>query len=134
MRIASLLPVLLLLVAMQTSVAQESDISLSNTARMIAQRALIVDTHIDVPYRVQEAWVDVTRATEGGDFDYERAQRGGLNIPFMSIYTPAKLEVQGGSFKLANQLKSDYRALQQPPENSVKFIEADLIPRVRNWD
>ncbi len=109
MRIASLSPVLLLLVAMQATVAQESDSAAS--ARTIAQQALIVDTHIDVPYRVQEAWVDVTRATAGGDFDDARAQRGGLNIPFMSIFTPAELEAQGGSFKLANQLIDSVEAM-----------------------
>ncbi len=109
MRTASLLPFMLLLIAMQTSAAQESDSA--GSARLIAQRALIVDTHIDVPYRVHEAWVDVTRATEGGDFDYARARQGGLNIPFMSIFTPAELEAKGGGFELANQLIDNVEAM-----------------------
>jgi membrane dipeptidase len=100
---------MLLLVAMQTSAVQEPDSA--DSARLIAQRALIVDTHIDVPYRLHEAWVDVTRATEGGDFDYARARQGGLNIPFMSIFTPAELEVKGGSFELANQLIDNVEAM-----------------------
>jgi membrane dipeptidase len=109
MRIASLLPFMLLLVAMPASAVQASDST--DSARLIAQRALIVDTHIDVPYRLHEAWVDVTRATEGGDFDYARARQGGLNIPFMSIFTPAELEVKGGSFELANQLIDNVEAM-----------------------
>jgi membrane dipeptidase len=109
MRIASLLPFMLLLVAMQATAARESDGA--GSAHLIAQRALIVDTHIDVPYRLHEAWVDVTRATEGGDFDYARARQGGLNIPFMSIFTPAELEVKGGSFELANQLIDNVEAM-----------------------
>lgn len=70
-------------------------------AASLAADALVVDTHIDVPYRVQKAYVDVTKATEGGDFDYPRAVAGGLNAPFMSIYTPADLGVGEQAFEHA---------------------------------
>lgn len=66
--------------------------------------SIIVDGHIDVPYRLEEEWVDVSRATEGGDFDYPRAVAGGLNVPFMSIYTPAELQASGGARDLAEKL------------------------------
>ncbi len=66
--------------------------------------SIIVDTHIDVPYRLQDKPDDVSMATESGDFDYPRAVAGGLNAPFMSIYTPAKLEAEGGSKALAEEL------------------------------
>lgn len=58
-------------------------------AARLAQSTLIVDTHIDVPYRLGEGWVDVSISSPGGDFDHPRAVAGGLNAPFMSIYTPA---------------------------------------------
>lgn len=58
-------------------------------AEALAQSLLIVDTHIDVPYRLDNQWDDVGFATDDGNFDYPRAQKGGLNAPFMSIYTPA---------------------------------------------
>lgn len=73
-------------------------------AAELAQSFIIVDTHIDVPYRLEEAWVDVSEATDGGDFDYPRAVLGGLNAPFMSIYTPADLEAEGGSKAMAEKL------------------------------
>lgn len=66
---------------------QQKDFSAE--ANRIAQETLIVDTHIDVPYRLDAQWEDVSKATETGDFDYPRAVAGGLNAPFMSIYTPA---------------------------------------------
>ena len=72
----------------------------------IAQETIIVDGHIDVPYRVKNAWVDVTKATEGGDFDYPRAVKGGLNAPFMSIYVPASLDNSPESTQLAHLLLS----------------------------
>ena len=80
-------------------------------ARMMAQREMLIDTHIDVPYRLEEGWADVTRLTPDGDFDYERARRGGLNVPFMSIYTPAESEGTGASFELANRLIDRVEAL-----------------------
>jgi membrane dipeptidase len=76
----------------------------SERAQELAQSLLIVDTHIDVPYRLEGNYADVTRATSGGDFDYPRARSGGLNIPFMSIYIPASYEDDGGSVALADRL------------------------------
>ncbi|MEQ8205432.1 MAG: membrane dipeptidase, partial [Woeseia sp.] len=73
-------------------------------ARRIAQDNLIIDTHIDVPYRLEEAPADVSQATDTGDFDYPRAVAGGLNVPFMSIYTPARLEAEGRSKEVAEGL------------------------------
>ncbi len=75
------------------------------TAGEISQKYIITDTHIDVPYRLEEEYEDVTNATDKGDFDYPRAKIGGLDAPFMSIYIPAKLEEQGsGSKELADKL------------------------------
>jgi membrane dipeptidase len=76
----------------------------SEHAKELAMTSIIVDTHIDVPYRLNEKWVDVSEATEGGDFDYPRALAGGLNAPFMSIYTPAELQAEGGAKDLAEKL------------------------------
>jgi len=73
-------------------------------AAMIAKNSIIVDTHIDVPYRVTSIPADISQATESGDFDYPRAISGGLNAPFMSIYTPAELEAAGRSKEVADGL------------------------------
>ena len=76
----------------------------SQQAQALAKRLLIVDTHIDVPYRLEGHYEDVTERTERGDFDYPRALSGGLDIPFMSIYIPAKYEQEGGGSALADRL------------------------------
>lgn len=73
-------------------------------ALRIAKESIIVDTHIDVPYRLKAKPDDISAATISGDFDYPRALRGGLNAPFMSIYTPASLEATGQSRDAANAL------------------------------
>ena len=81
------------------------------TAEEIVRTHMLVDTHIDVPYRLEETWSDVTGSTADGDFDYERARRGGLDVPFMSIYTPAESEAEGTSFAIANRLIDRVEAL-----------------------
>ncbi len=83
----------------------------SQQALDIASKYLLVDTHIDVPYRLEDEWADVTNATESGDFDFPRAQAGGLDVPFMSIYIPASLEATGGGNALANKLIDSVEAM-----------------------
>lgn len=73
-------------------------------ATKIAQDTLITDGHIDVPYRMADGFIDVSNSTEDGDFDYNRAVSGGLNAPFMSIYTPAKLDGSAAATDHANAM------------------------------
>lgn len=73
-------------------------------AQRIARNSIIVDSHIDVPDRLSDAPDDVSNATESGDFDYPRAVAGGLNAPFMSIYTAAALEAEGKSHDEAGKM------------------------------
>lgn len=119
------LPVLLVTFALHAT-AQEKSPGEEGTADEVAHKYLLVDTHIDVPERLREKWVDVTRATSGGNFDYPRAREGGLNVPFMSIYTPAKSEAKGISYQLANQLIDSVEAIAaRAPTKFVLVSSAD---------
>ena len=77
--------------------------------KFIAKNQLIIDTHIDTPYRLynqlQEngSYEDISQITTF-DFDYIKALEGGLNVSFFSIYLPAQTQVDGSSFQLANEL------------------------------
>lgn len=73
-------------------------------AQQLAQKYIIVDGHIDVPYRLKANWEDVSKEAPGGDFDYPRAKQGGLNAPFMSIYIPVKYQKTGGAKAVADSL------------------------------
>lgn len=73
-------------------------------AARLAKELLIVDTHIDVPYRLLEKMEDISVRTESGDFDYPRARAGGLDAAFMSIYVPAELQEKGGARDYADRL------------------------------
>lgn len=88
-----------------------ADYNPSEKAKQLAHDALLIDTHIDVPYRLINGWEDVSQATAEGDFDYPRAQQGGLNAPFMSIYIPASYEESGGGGELAHRMIDSMEAL-----------------------
>ncbi|MEM7480507.1 MAG: dipeptidase [Acidobacteriota bacterium] len=77
---------------------------LRTQADRLALEMLIVDTHIDVPYRMANGVEDISQRTEGGDFDYPRAKQGGLDAPFMSIYVPASYQAEGGAKEFADEL------------------------------
>lgn len=76
----------------------------SEKAKKLTYDNILIDTHIDVPFRLNKKWEDVTQATPNGDFDYPRAKQGGLNAPFMSIYVPASLDNSAESTALADKL------------------------------
>ncbi|WP_298632700.1 dipeptidase [uncultured Umboniibacter sp.] len=66
----------------------------SENSLALAQEMIIADTHVDLPYRLEANYENVLAPTSTGDFDVPRARSGGLNAPFMSIYTPAGLEFE----------------------------------------
>ncbi len=61
-------------------------------ADRLVQASLLVDGHVDLPYRLDAFYENPTDSTVGGDFDYPRARAGGLDAPFMSIYIPTYLQ------------------------------------------
>jgi membrane dipeptidase len=66
-------------------------------ADSLAQEALLVDGHVDLPYRLLDYYENPADSTVGGDFDYPRARAGGLDAPFMSIYIPTELQGTPGA-------------------------------------
>lgn len=98
-------------------------------AQRLAQEGVIVDTHVDVPYRLKGAMEDISQSTEDGDFDYPRAVEGGLNVPFMSIYVPAAHQETGDAREVAEELVAMVRGFEaQWPE---KFAVATTVAEVR---
>jgi membrane dipeptidase len=92
-------PIAGVLVALAAGCAEPEDVAVR-----LAERLLIVDTHIDVPYRLEEHPEDVGQATARGDFDYPRARKGGLDVAFFSIYVPSELQGTGGEAAHADRL------------------------------
>jgi membrane dipeptidase len=73
-------------------------------AEQLARELIVLDGHIDLPFRLHRNPEDISVRTEGGHFDYPRARAGGLDAPFMSIFVPAEYEKTGGAKELAEEL------------------------------
>ncbi|MBT8103290.1 MAG: dipeptidase [Gammaproteobacteria bacterium] len=69
-----------------------------------SDQLFLVDTHIDVPYRLAREFEDIGKATENGDFDYPRARAGNLHAAFMSIFVPVEKQRSGTARDFANYL------------------------------
>ena len=97
-------------------------------ASTATEQTLIIDTHIDIPFRLHRGYVDVSKATDGGDFDYPRAKAGGLNAAFMSIYIPAAVDEAGESVALADKLIDDMEnlAASHPDKFAIATCSADI--------
>jgi membrane dipeptidase len=108
----------------------KTDDALRQKAKDLAQKFIIVDTHVDVPWRLQKKMEDVSVRTVGGDFDYERAKEGGFDAPFMSIYVPSALQKEKGASKrkadslidLVEKLANDH-----PDKFKMAYTPEDVI-------
>jgi membrane dipeptidase len=135
MQLIRLLSVLLLIVFFAcTKDSQDGnntlDPEIKTKAEQLASQFLIIDAHIDLPYRLEEEWEDISERTEKGHFDYPRAKLGGLNAAFLSIYVPPKYEGIEGGKDLAESL---IRTIEQIAANyHDKFKIALSVEDVRN--
>jgi membrane dipeptidase len=75
------------------------DDELERIADSLAQTFIITDGHVDLPYRLkvkhfrlEREYLGIPLQTDEGDFDFERAVKGGLDAPFMSIYIPSSYQ------------------------------------------
>lgn len=88
-----------------------TDERLRATAERLAHKYIILDGHVDLPYRLRvknfkfvREFIGIPIETRDGDFDYVRAKRGGLTAPFMSVYTPSDYQKKGGAKQFADSV------------------------------
>ncbi|EAZ79421.2 dipeptidase family protein [Algoriphagus machipongonensis] len=115
---------------------QMSDAERLKAATEIAHNTIMVDGHVDLPYRMkvggftlQREILDVSVRTDGGNFDYPRTKEGGLDAPFMSIYIPASnQQIPGASKALADSLILMTERLTEtfPDKFAMAYSPADI--------
>lgn len=78
-----------------------TDDQLRAYADELAHKYIITDGHIDLPELLKEKKINLDQDNVNlivsgieGEFDYERARKGGLDAPFMSIYIPSSYQLQ----------------------------------------
>lgn len=125
--------VLLLIATIALAQGTEKEDALRARAEKLAQQFILVDTHIDVPYRLRMNPEDISGRTKQGEFDYVRAKQGGLDAPFMSIYTPSEYEARGGAKALADTLIDmvEQFAKRWPSKFALARTPADVVAQSR---
>ncbi len=131
-------PFILMILCSFTSVLHgQRDKKIFKKANELAQKYIIVDGHVDLPYRLKvknfrldKEYLGVPYQTTDGDFDYVRARKGGLDAPFMSIFIPSSFQVDGGAKELADSLinmityiakgQSKYFTIAKSPQDIIK--------------
>lgn len=102
----------------------------SDKAIRLAKETIIVDGHVDIPYRLQKHPESIAVETETGDYDYVRAMEGGLNAPFMSIYVATDFqETPGAAPEQADKLIDLVEGIAE--ENPDKFEVAYSVADVK---
>jgi len=106
----------------------------------LAHKYIITDGHVDLPYRLKvknfrldREYMGIPVSTTEGDFDYERAKKGGLDAPFMSIYIPSSYQLQPDKGKaladslinmisaIATQIPDKFALANSPAEVEANF-------------
>ena len=78
---------------------------LHSRAMRIHRSAIVVDTHEDVPYRLEDkGWIDLSVRNTTGHVDIPRLKEGGMTAPFFAAYVPASYADSGGSTKKALEM------------------------------
>uniref|UniRef100_A0A832DIB7 Membrane dipeptidase n=1 Tax=Ignavibacterium album TaxID=591197 RepID=A0A832DIB7_9BACT len=124
---------LLLLISFNTysqNFLQYVDSTLLLKAKDLAKEILIVDTHIDLPDWLFDEWFDVSVRSDYGEFDFQRATEGGLDVAFMSIYTSPNLEAEGKSKAKADSLIQLVEKLEQLWPDKFKIVKK--VSEIRN--
>jgi membrane dipeptidase len=120
------LPILLNLAGSQKA---GTDAEFKERANQLAQKLLLIDTHLDTPYEVFRKKYDISVRAEKGHFDYVRARQGGLDALFMAIYIPPEYEEKGGAKAYGDETIDLVEGFARKWPD--KFTVADSIEQIR---
>jgi membrane dipeptidase len=70
-------------------------------AAQVHRSAIVIDTHLDVPYRLEKEWVDLSVRNRTGHVDIPRLKEGGVTGGFFAAYVPASFAESGGAARKA---------------------------------
>jgi membrane dipeptidase len=132
--------ILLTRCAEKKPVDRMNDEQLRKYADELAHKFIITDGHVDLPFRLKiknfrldREYMGIPVSTTEGDFDFERAKKGGLDAPFMSIYIPSSYQLQPDKGKgladslinmingIAEQIPDKFARANTPAEVEVNF-------------
>lgn len=116
--------------------SRSKDEALRQKAVELSKKFIILDGHVDLPYRMgvkgfrpTKILLGIPISSKEGDFDYERAQKGGLDVPFMAVYVPASYQSGGAKAFADETIDMIEEIIKAHPD---KFAHAYSIAQVKN--
>ena len=138
--LVSVLSFLIFSCAEKKPVDRMNDEQLRAYADELAHKFIITDGHVDLPFRLKvknfrldREYMGIPVSTKEGDFDFERAKKGGLDAPFMSIYIPSSYQKKPDNGKaladslidmingIAEQIPDKFARANTPAEVEANF-------------
>jgi membrane dipeptidase len=102
---------------------------LKERALALHRSAIVVDTHEDVPERLEKEWVDLAARGKTGHVDIPRWREGGMTGAFLAAYVNADYAKKGGSAKKALEFIDLIHALVEAHPKDLVF--ADSVDGIR---
>ena len=101
--------ILILILACSTvAFAQIKPATLPEHALQVHTNALVLDAHIDTPYRLTRSPADIAQRLTTGHFDFVRAREGGLDASVFAVYVASRFDYSGktktGAFAEAQRI------------------------------
>ncbi len=121
-----LMPICFLLAAAWLAAAPGED--LKARAARLQKSAIVLDTHEDVPERLEKEWVDIGVRNRTGQVDIPRWKEGGVTAAFLAAYVPAAFAESGGSARKALELIDLIHRLADEKKD---LVFADSVDGVR---
>lgn len=112
-------------------------VKLTDEARAIHRRALLIDGHNDLPWQVRDrfggslAKCDIARPQPSLHTDIARLRAGGVGAQFWSVYVPAETDRTGTALRdTLEQIDLVHQIVAQYPETFELARSADDITRI----
>jgi membrane dipeptidase len=108
-------------------------VQVSERARRIHQKAIVVDTHCDVTQRLisrREAF-DISRRDPRGHVDIPRAREGGMGAVFFSIYMSGRVTGPDAVERSLRMIDAVYEAARANPRDLAIATSAAEVRRAR---
>ena len=116
----------LLLLAVGALAAAED---LHERAMRLHRSAIVIDTHEDVPERLQKEWADLAARGKTGHVDIPRWREGGMTGAFLAAYVSGEFAKTGGSaMKALEFIDLIHRLVETHPRD---LVFADSVAEIR---
>ncbi|HEV8337584.1 MAG TPA: dipeptidase [Candidatus Polarisedimenticolia bacterium] len=100
--------------------ASDQPEEVTERARQVHDRAIVIDTHDDTPQRmVFEKGFDIGRRNENGAIDIPRMRAGGLDALFFSIWVPGDVDGPHAARRALQQIDRVREAVRTHPKDLV---------------